>query len=80
MGKIQFTLTFVAAVVGRLRDLASRFSRRMKSSVTIATNAAIAVLAGHTVSAQITPPSLASLKTVPIPGPDWEQREKVRSS
>lgn len=71
MAKIQLTLTFVAAVVGRLRDLASRFSRRMKTSVAIAAFVAIAVLAGHTVSAQITPPSLTSLDTVPIPGPDY---------
>ncbi|MEH1795351.1 cytochrome c peroxidase [Nostoc sp.] len=81
MGKIQLTLTFVAAVVARLRDLASRFSRRIKSSVTIAAFVAIAVLAGHTVSAQITPPSqpLASLKTVPIPGPDYTGYVKDKS-
>ncbi|WP_258169569.1 MULTISPECIES: hypothetical protein [unclassified Nostoc] len=36
----------------------------MKTSVTIAAFVAIAVLAGHTVSAQITPPSLTSLNTV----------------
>ncbi|MBD2728450.1 cytochrome C peroxidase [Nostoc sp. FACHB-892] len=73
MGKIQLGVTFVAAVVVRLTDLASRLSRRMKSNVAIAALVAIAVLAGHTVSAQITPPSqpLASLKTVPIPGPDY---------
>ncbi|MEH2094623.1 MAG: hypothetical protein V7K96_14725 [Nostoc sp.] len=64
MAKIQLTLTFVAAVVSRLRNLVSRFSRRMKTSVTIAAFVAIAVLAGHTVSAQITPPSLTSLNTV----------------
>ncbi|MEH2439836.1 cytochrome c peroxidase [Nostoc sp.] len=79
MAKIQLTLTFVAAVVGRLRNLVSRFSRRMKTSVTIATNAAIAVLAGHTVSAQITPPSLISLNTVPIPGPDYTGYVKDKS-
>ncbi len=81
MGKIQLGVTFVAAVVVRLTDLASRLSRRMKSNVTIAALVAIAVLAGHTVSAQITPPSqpLASLKTVPIPGPDYTGYVKDKS-
>lgn len=81
MGKIQLGVTFVAAVVVRLTDLASRLSKRMKSNVTIAALVAIAVLAGHTVSAQITPPSqpLASLKTVPIPGPDYTGYVKDKS-
>jgi len=73
MKKIKLSAIFVAAVLARVTDLASRLSRKMKSTVTIAAVVAIAVLAGHTVSAQITPPSqpLASLKTVPIPGPDY---------
>ncbi len=73
MKKIKLSAIFVAAVLGRMTDLASRLSRKMKSTVTIAVLIAIAVLAGHTVSAQITPPSqpMASLKTVPIPGPDY---------
>ena len=60
----------MAAVLARLIDLASRLSRKMKSGVTIAAFVAIAVLAGHTVSAQVLPPTLSSLKTVAIPEPD----------
>lgn len=72
---MQICTTFVVAVLARLIDLASRLSRRMKSGVTIA------ALAGHTVSAQITPPSqpLASLKSVPIPGPDYTGYVKDKS-
>ncbi|MCC5607527.1 c-type cytochrome [Nostoc sp. CHAB 5834] len=78
---MQIGTTFVVAVLARLTDLASRLSRRMKSGVTIAAVVAIAVLAGHTVSAQITPPSqpLASLKSVPIPGPDYTGYVKDKS-
>ncbi|MEH2193378.1 MAG: cytochrome c peroxidase [Nostoc sp.] len=78
---MQIGTTFVVAVLARLTDLASRLSRRMKSGVAIAALVAIAVLAGHTVSAQITPPSqpLASLKTVPIPGPDYTGYVKDKS-
>ncbi|MBW4678048.1 MAG: cytochrome-c peroxidase [Desmonostoc geniculatum HA4340-LM1] len=66
MRKIQFGVTFVAAVLARLRDLVSR---RIKSGVTIAALVAMAVLAGHTVSAQVLPPTF-SLKTVTVPEPD----------
>ncbi|MEH2242227.1 hypothetical protein [Nostoc sp.] len=55
MRKIQNSTNFIVDVVARVSNLASRLSRRIKSSVTIATNAAIMVLAGHTVSAQIAP-------------------------
>ncbi|MBE8986945.1 cytochrome C peroxidase [Nostoc sp. LEGE 12450] len=70
MRKIQLCTIFMAAVLARLIDLASRLSRKMKSGVTIAAFVAIAVLAGHTVSAQVLPPTLSSLKTVAIPEPD----------
>ncbi|MBD2415299.1 cytochrome C peroxidase [Nostoc calcicola FACHB-3891] len=69
MRKIQFGVTFVAAVLARLRDLVSRLSRRIKSGITIAALVAMAVLAGHTVSAQVLPPTF-SLKTVTVPEPD----------
>ncbi len=48
-------------------------SSQLKKSLTIVTVVAITVLAGHTVSAQITPPSslltVGSLKNIPIPEP-----------
>ncbi|MCY7278350.1 MAG: cytochrome C peroxidase, partial [Phormidesmis sp. CAN_BIN44] len=49
-----------------------RVSKRLRSTVAIATIVAVAILAGHSVSAQIGPPSqpLASLKTVAVPQPD----------
>lgn len=78
---MQIGITFVVAVLARLTDLALKLSRKMKSSVTIAALVAIAVLAGHSVSAQITPPSqpLASLKSVAIPGPDYTGYVKDKS-
>ncbi|BAZ49636.1 hypothetical protein NIES4103_22480 [Nostoc sp. NIES-4103] len=42
----------------------------MKSSLAIAAIVAIAILAGHTVSAQLTAPSLVPLKNVAIPKPE----------
>ncbi|NWF60916.1 MAG: cytochrome C peroxidase [Fischerella sp.] len=47
--------------------LASKYSK----GITIAVLVTLAVICGHTVSAQVTPaPALASLKTVPVPEPD----------
>lgn len=51
--------------------IASKFSKRMKRSMTIVTLVAAMILAGHTVSAQLVvvqPPP--SLKTVTVPEPD----------
>ncbi|WP_238361166.1 hypothetical protein [Iningainema tapete] len=47
--------------------LLSKFSRTIKIAVMVV----VAVISGHTVSAQIAgPPPLASLKTVSVPEPD----------
>ena len=57
----------------KLSRLVARLLKRMKANVAIATVVAFAVLAGHTVSAQLVDagPSqpLASLKTVAVPEP-----------
>ncbi len=57
-------------MLGGLTRLASRLSRRMKSSTTIVALVAAAVLAGHAVSAQVAPEPPPSLKTVAVPEPD----------
>ena len=73
MRKIKISAMFVAAVLDKVTNLASTFSKRIKSSVIIAAIVAIAILAGHTVSAQITIPpnfALSPLDSVPISEPD----------
>ncbi|AVH64799.1 MULTISPECIES: cytochrome-c peroxidase [unclassified Nostoc] len=50
----------------KLNYLRSRFSK----TITIAALIMAAVIAGNTVSAQVTPPPLASLKSVSVPQPD----------
>ena len=69
MRKIQSSTIFVAAVLARVTNLAFRLSKRIKSSMAIAVIVAIAILAGHTVSAQLAP-SLVPLKNVAIPKPE----------
>lgn len=66
----------IANTVGSLSKITQillSFSRKTRSTATITTVVAIAVLAGHTVSAQLVPaaPSqpLASLKSIPVPEP-----------
>jgi len=51
---------------GKLNRLRSRFSK----TITIAAIIVTSVIAGNTVSAQVTPPPLTSLKSVPIPVPN----------
>ncbi|MEH2239041.1 cytochrome-c peroxidase [Nostoc sp.] len=51
---------------GKLNRLRSRFSK----TITIAAIILAAVIAGNTVSAQVTPPPLASLKSVSVPEPN----------
>jgi cytochrome c peroxidase len=51
---------------GKLNYLRSRFSR----TITIAAIIMAAVIAGNSVSAQVTPPPLASLKSISVPEPD----------
>ncbi|MHC5858365.1 cytochrome-c peroxidase [Nostoc sp.] len=50
----------------KLKYLRSRFSR----TIIIAAILLVAIIAGNTVSAQVTPPPLASLKSVSVPQPD----------
>ena len=62
----------VIAFLSRLNRLGASFSKKIKKSLVMAAIAAIIVLAGHTVAAQVSSPNpaLASLKSVPIPEPD----------
>jgi cytochrome c peroxidase len=50
--------------------MASRLSKKMKSSMTIFALVATTVIAGHAVSAQVAPQPPPSLKTVSVPEPD----------
>ncbi|MBD1932565.1 MULTISPECIES: cytochrome-c peroxidase [Cyanophyceae] len=65
---------FAIAFPAGLNRLGSRLSKRIKKSMVMVAIAAIIVLAGHTVAAQVSPSeqsqSPASLKSVPIPQPD----------
>ena len=57
----------------RLSRIVARLLKRTKNSVAIAAIVAVAILAGHTASAQLANPGvsqpLASLKTVSVPEP-----------
>lgn len=67
--RIQLVALSAAGVLAGLTELASRLSRTMKSSMTIAALVTASVIAGHAVSAQVAPPP-PSLKTVSVPEPD----------
>lgn len=69
--KLRKILHSFMLVPNRFLALITKTSKRLKSSVTIAALVTAAVLAGHTVSAQVAPPSqpLGSLKSVAIPEP-----------
>ena len=69
---LQIVTLFATSALGKIRQRSSRLSKKMKSSMTIATLVATAVLAGHVVEAQVPLPfqPLAPLKTVGIPEPD----------
>jgi cytochrome c peroxidase len=69
-GDLPIAVLLAAGFLGKLSRLVSRLSRRMKNSMTIAALVAAAVLAGHAVSAQVSPQPLASLKAVAVPQPD----------
>lgn len=59
--------TWVTGMLGRLRGLAFQMSRGMKRNTAIAALVTAAILAGHTVSAQVSLPPLSSVK---VPEPD----------
>lgn len=61
----------IVLMPNRFLALITQASKRLKSSVTIAALVATAILAGHTVSAQVAPPSqpLGSLKSIAVPEP-----------
>ena len=64
--------TFIGTHLTNLFPLVARWLKRTSNIMAIATVVAVAILAGHTASAQITPrpPNpLASLKTVAVPEP-----------
>jgi cytochrome c peroxidase len=63
---------FIGMHLTNLFRLVARLLKRKSNIMAIATVVAVAILAGHTVSAQVVPPApnpLASLKTVPVPEP-----------
>ncbi|MBU7585225.1 MAG: c-type cytochrome [Nostoc sp. TH1S01] len=72
MSKVQIGATR-KAVTNKLMGMASQQLKKLKNTVIIAAMASLAILCGHTVSAQLVTPGpsqpLASLKTVAIPEP-----------
>jgi cytochrome c peroxidase len=70
---------FAVALQAGFAWLGSRFSKRVQRSTTIVVLVAMTVMAGHSVSAQITSPALQappSLKKVPVPKPDDSELAK----
>ncbi|WP_009632528.1 cytochrome-c peroxidase [Synechocystis sp. PCC 7509] len=69
--KLRVLLRNIVLIPNRFLALIIKASKRLKSSVAIAALVTTAILAGHTVSAQVLPPSqpLGSLKSVSIPEP-----------
>ncbi|MBD2535960.1 cytochrome C peroxidase [Nostoc flagelliforme FACHB-838] len=69
--KLPKTLRNLVLLPNKLLVLINKASKRLKSGVMIAALVMTAILAGHTVSAQVSPPSqpLGSLKSVAIPEP-----------
>ncbi len=69
--KLRNILRNFVLIPNKFLTLIANASKRLKSSVTIAALVMVAILAGHTVSAQVSPPSqpLGSLKSVAIPEP-----------
>ncbi|HYW21208.1 MAG TPA: cytochrome c peroxidase [Nodularia sp. (in: cyanobacteria)] len=69
--KLPKTLRNFVLLPNKFLALINKASKRLKSGVMIAALVMTAILAGHTVSAQISPPSqpLGSLKSVAIPEP-----------
>jgi len=64
---------FIEMYLTNLFPLVARQLKRTSQIMAIATVVAVAILAGHTASAQVGPAPatpLASLKTVPVPGPE----------
>ena len=76
---IQKAALFVTAFLAGLRQLGSRFSKKIKKNTTIIVLVATTVMAGHTVSAQLTqsgPQAPPTLKSVSVPGPDDSELAK----
>lgn len=69
--KLRKILRSIVLIPNRFLALITKASKSIKSSVIIAALVTMAILAGHTVSAQVSPPSqpLGSLKSVAIPEP-----------
>lgn len=63
----------VSRILNRLSRITFKFSKSIKSNITIAALVAAVVLAGHTMSAQLVSaqlPPVTPLSTVPVPEPD----------
>ena len=76
---IQKAALFVTAFLAGLSQLGSRFSKKIKKNTTIIVLVATTVMAGHTVSAQVTqsgPQAPPTLKSVSVPGPDDSELAK----
>lgn len=65
--KIQILVLFVTRIFTKLLQQGLKWSRRIKSSITIAALVATAILAGHVASAQV---SLSPLSQVKVPEPN----------
>ena len=78
--RIQIIALWVTGMLGGLTQLASKLSMSMKKSATVAALVTAAILAGHTVSAQVAP-NLDPLSKVPVPKPanlgDYVRDEKA---
>ncbi len=75
MKKIKNSAIFIVAVLTKVSNLVSNLSKKIKNSIAITVIVAIAVLAGHSVSAQVTPIPvnffpLTPLSDVKVPEPD----------
>lgn len=65
--RVEIIALWVTGMLGGLKAIASKLSRSMKKSATVAALVTAAILAGHTVSAQVTP--IDPLSKVPVPKP-----------
>jgi cytochrome c peroxidase len=78
--RIEIIVLWVTGMLGGWKQLASKLSKSMKKSATVAALVTAAILAGHTVSAQVAP-NVDPLSKVPVPKPanlgDYVKDEKA---
>ena len=77
--RIQIIALWAAGMLGGLKALASKLSKSMKKSATVAALVTAAILAGHTVSAQVAQPRPLGQVSVPKPANlgDYVKDEKA---